>query len=53
MDEILNEYADKFNENFPIVSFMGTPEDEIIKIVRNCIDKNKPYEMNYEEGVLY
>lgn len=53
MDELLNEYAEKFKENFPIMAFMGTPDEEIKQKIKNCIDKNKPYIAKYKAGAVY
>lgn len=47
------EYVKRFNENFPIFTMMGTAEDEIIDIIKKCLRENNPYEVEYEDGVLY
>ncbi len=44
MDELLFEYIDKFNENFPMFKFMGVSKKEVEKIIKKCIEENKPYE---------
>lgn len=53
MDELLREYADQFGENFPMFAFMGTPDDEIIKKIKSCIDSGKPYNVKYKDGAVY
>lgn len=42
MPDLLMEYANKFNENFPTFLFMGI-EEEMEEIIKKCIKENKPY----------
>lgn len=47
MDEILdvlNQYYNKFQRDFPTIGYMDTPDEEIIGIVNACIKSNVPYE---------
>lgn len=41
LDKLLNEYVEKFNENFPICLFRGKEDEEVIKMIQKCIDENK------------
>ena len=41
LDKLLNEYVEKFNENFPIFLFRGKEDEEVIKMIQKCIDENK------------
>lgn len=52
LDDLLNEYADKFGENFPIYNFMGVSDDEIIDLVKSCIESGKAYEET-QDDVIY
>lgn len=45
LNELLSEYVDLFNENFPIFMMRGTPEDELITILKKCIEEKKPYQL--------
>ena len=45
LEEALNRYADRFNENFPIMCMMGTPEGEIVDLIEKALDSGKPYEL--------
>lgn len=38
LDKKLTEYAEKFNENFPIFLMMGKSDEEIIRIVQKCLN---------------
>lgn len=54
--EKLFEYADRFDENFPMFLFRSTPEEEVIRIIDKCIENGKPYEEpdSYDpEAALY
>ena len=53
MNEKLNQYVDHFGENFPIFIVRDLSEDEIIKIIDDCINNNKPYEVETQEDVFY
>ena len=53
LDELLNKYAEQFDDNFPIFAVRGKNEDEIIKIIQKCLDENKPFEPKYLDGVDY
>jgi len=53
MDKLLNEYVDKFGENFPLRSMMGRDENEVIEIISKCIESNKKYEANYKDDAVY
>jgi hypothetical protein len=49
MDKKLNEYADKFGENFPLFFVGHMDEAEIIKLIDKAIKEDKPYEAEYED----
>ena len=52
LDKLLKEYAERFNEAFPI--FMAPPEeDEIIKIIEKSLETNTRYKPKYKKDVLY
>jgi len=54
LSEKLTEYADRFNENFPIFHLRHLDDGQIVKIIRKCLDDGKPYEPDYSDGsVVY
>ena len=53
MEKLLNEYKEKFNDNFPIFLCRSMEEEEIIEIMQKCIDEGKPYEPELEEEANY
>jgi len=53
LDEYLQKYADAFDDNFPIYAFMDVPDKEIIRTIKKCLKKNKPYVLDVKDGVLY
>jgi hypothetical protein len=53
MEEKLNQYAEHFGENFPIFIARGLEEDEIIKIIDECIENDKPYEVESDNDSDY
>jgi len=52
MDEWLFKYIDTFDENFPTHMMMGKSEEEIVSIIKNCIEEGKPYKVE-GEGNIY
>lgn len=46
MNELLDKYKEKFGECFPLMLTMGMSEEQIKDAVKECIQKNKPYEVD-------
>lgn len=54
MDDKLEKYAEQFAENFPLFMVRNLNEDEIIKIIDDCIESGKPYEPKDDDNdVIY
>ncbi len=57
LDEALKLYEKEFNDIFPLFSMQCTPEEEIIKIIDECIaNKKDVYDMGYlvsDENICY
>lgn len=51
MDEKLIQYADHFGENFPIFIARNLSEEELIRIIDDCIANDKPYQIEVQDGV--
>lgn len=49
MDELMEQYAQKFGEGFPSFQICGTvSDDEAIKIIKDCLAKGKDaYALGY------
>lgn len=43
MPELIEQYAEKFNENFPLFALMGMDDEEVEAIIQECLDKGIPY----------
>lgn len=43
MPELIEQYAKKFNENFPLFALMGMDDEEVEAIIQECLDKGTPY----------
>lgn len=47
-DNTLELYEKTFDDSFPMFSMSGTPPKEVIKIINECIEKNKDvYDLGY------
>lgn len=43
MPELIEQYAKKFNENFPLFALMGMDDEEVEAIIQEYLDKGTPY----------
>ena len=39
MPELIEQYAEKFNENFPLFALMGMDDEEVEAIIQESLDK--------------
>ena len=53
LENALNEYRERFDENFPVMLFRSTPEDELIQTVRKCLAEGKPFEPDLDDMADY
>ena len=44
----MDKYKDKFGECFPLMLTRGMSDKQIMKLVKKCLDDNKPYEVDNE-----
>lgn len=53
MDELLFEYADTFDENFPMFLFRGEDEKKVKEIIQKCLDDGEPYKTEEAKDIKY
>lgn len=54
IEKLLEIYADHFGHNFPIFTFRGTPEEDVVVILKHSLQSNTPYEADLNPlEVLY
>lgn len=53
MKELMDKYREMFDEQFPLMLFMGADEEIIIETLQKCIENEEPYEQDFEDGVVY
>lgn len=51
MNDLIEQYYEQFGEDFPLMRFLGVPEEEITKKIKRCIDDNAPYDPDAEENL--
>ena len=52
--ELIEQYVERFHENFPLFALMGLDDEEIEAILQDCLDKGTPYQPpDLEEKSLY
>ena len=52
LDKLLHEYAERFNEAFPIFA-APAEETEVEKIIKKCLQENVKYKPKYKKDMLY
>lgn len=57
LDSALELYEKTFDDSFPMFSMIGTPPNEVVKIINTCISEKKDvYDMGYlslDSDVIY
>ncbi len=53
LEDLLYEYRERFDENFPVMLFRGTPEDELIETVHKCLEEGRPFEPDLDDEADY
>lgn len=52
--ELIEQYVERFHENFPLFVLMGMEESEVEAIIQDCLDKGTPYRPpDLDEKSLY
>ena len=51
LQKYLQEYREMFDEQFPMMACLGMDEEDIIKEIKECIEKKQKYE--YDTEVFY
>ena len=52
-EKMLNEYQEHFEENFPLMLCRHMDEDEIIEIIKKCLDEDEPYDPELDPEANY
>jgi hypothetical protein len=53
IEELMREYREEFNEEFPLFYVSDKNESEIVKIIKKAIANGEPYALEIEKGVVY
>lgn len=51
MNELIEKYFEQFGEDFPLMRFLGVPEDKVKSLIQGCIDSGEPYDPDEERGI--
>jgi hypothetical protein len=43
MDKLMQEYQERFGEQFPLMLCRGCDDEEIEEIIKKCLKENKPH----------
>lgn len=50
MEKLIEQYVERFHENFPLFALMGMDEAEIEKIIQNALKDGVPYSPLEQDG---
>lgn len=53
LDKLLDEYKEKFKEQFPLMLCRTMDDDEIIEIIKECMEKGISYEPELDKEANY
>lgn len=53
INELREEYKNKFGEQMPMFLVRHLDDEEIIKLMEDCIKNNKPYDPPLDKDSLY
>lgn len=53
MEKLLDEYRAAFGESFPLMMFMGIPEDEVKKVIQNCLNERIAFDTDSIPDEIY
>lgn len=51
--ELNKEYKKRFGNFFPTSFVSGTSQEEYKELIRYCLEKNEPYEVEIDESIEY
>ena len=44
LDQLMDEYAERFDDQFPRMMMMSAPDEEVIAAIRQCLDTGQPFD---------
>ena len=53
MEQLLNEYKQKFGEQLPLMLLRNATDEEVISIIKSCLENGKPYEPDLDKDSNY
>ena len=53
MHKLVEQYVEKFNENFPIGYIRYLSEEELIEMIKNAIENNEKIIIAYDDEADY
>ena len=50
---LLEEYENRFLMGFPTHFFLDYTKEELIRILKECLDNNEPIADEFDDGLIY
>lgn len=51
LNQLMSEYAERFDDQFPRMMMMGATDAEVMSAIRRCLDTGQPFDSGLPEGV--
>lgn len=52
LDQLMDEYAERFDDQFPRMMMMSEPDEAIIAAIRRCLATGQPFDPGLPEDAL-
>ena len=53
MNELIKQYTERFNDNFPLFLTRHLDDEEREALIRQCLESNKPYDPDLDDDADY
>lgn len=53
LEKKIDKYTELFGEGFPTHFFLGETNEELIKEIDKCIEKEEVYELEYDDELIF
>lgn len=51
LNQLMDEYAERFDDQFPRMMMMGATDAEVTAAIRRCLDTGNPFDPGIPDGI--
>ncbi|WP_288220150.1 hypothetical protein [uncultured Adlercreutzia sp.] len=52
LDQLMDEYAERFDDQFPRMMMMSEPDEAVIAAIRRCLATGQPFDPGLPEDAI-